>query len=492
MLILYNPVSTHPGKAPLPISLLSLGAVLEEKYDYEIVDGNLLADPETELLQILQDRQATALGMTVMPGPQLNQAVSLSKKVKAALPDLAIIWGGYFPTQHTDVILKADYVDYTVIGQGELTLLELLEVLNNGGDRSGINGLAYRENGGIKKNPLRSLTALEKFPTFPYHKVEVEKYIQNNYVGTRTIDHNSSFGCPFACNFCAIVSMTNRRWLPESPERMANTLKFLKERYRVNAVQYHDMDFFITEARVAEFCDRIKNLGMTWWALGRIDELSRYKESTWQLMKQSGLKMIFCGAETGSDEMLARMNKGGQASVQLTLDLAVKMKSYGIIPEYSFVLGNPPEPERDIEITFNFIRKLKALNPATELILYTYTPVPMDAGSGDLYENAKAAGFKFPETLEEWTNGVWSSFALRREPDTPWLDTSIYRKVRNFERVINAYYPTTTDMRLTGMRRTMLKAFGGWRYHLKFYDNPLELQVLQKLFAYQRPETTGF
>jgi radical SAM superfamily enzyme YgiQ (UPF0313 family) len=222
--------------------------------------------------------------MTVMPGPQLNQAVSLSKKVKAALPDLAIIWGGYFPTQHTDVILKADYVDYTVIGQGELTLLELLEVLNNGGDRSGINGLAYRENGGIKKNPLRSLTALEKFPTFPYHKVEVEKYIQNNYVGTRTIDHNSSFGCPFACNCCAIVSMTNRRWLPESPERMANTLKFLKERYRVNAVQYHDMDFFITEARVAEFCDRIKNLGMTWWALGRIDELSRYKESTWQLI----------------------------------------------------------------------------------------------------------------------------------------------------------------------------------------------------------------
>ena len=77
------------------------------------------------------------------------------------------------------------------------------------------------------------------------------------------------------------------------------------------------------------------------------DELSRYKDSTWNLMKQSGLKMIFCGAETGSDEMLARMNKGGQASTQLTLELAVKMRQYGIIPEYSFVLGNPPEPEKD-------------------------------------------------------------------------------------------------------------------------------------------------
>jgi radical SAM superfamily enzyme YgiQ (UPF0313 family) len=209
-------------------------------------------------------------------------------------------------------------------------------------------------------------------------------------------------------------------------------------------------------------------------------------------MKQSGLKMIFCGAESGSDEMLERMNKGGQASTQLTLEVAAKMKQYGIIPEYSFVLGNPPEPEKDIEITFNFIRKLKQINPATELILYTYTPVPMDAGGGNLYENAVAAGFKFPETLEDWVHPPWDEFALRRRPKTPWLDNSIYTKVRNFERVINAYYPTTTDTKLTGFRRGLLKTVGGWRYHLKFYNAPFELKVMQKLFAYQRPETTGF
>jgi hypothetical protein len=492
MLILYNPVSTHPGKAPLPISLLSLGAVLEGKYDYEIVDGNLLADPANQLLQILKDKQVTTLGMTVMPGPQLNRAVLLSKKIKQELPEVSIIWGGYFPTQHTDTILKSDYVDYTVIGQGELTLLELLHVLDNGGDLSAVNGLAYKAGRQIVKNPARALTPLEKFPAMPYHRVEVERYIQNNYVGTRTIDHNSSFGCPFACNFCAIVSMTNRRWMPEPAERMANTLKIFKDRYGVNAVQYHDMDFFISEARVAEFCDRIKDFGLTWWALGRIDELTRYKDSTWQLMKQSGLKMIFCGAESGSDEMLARMNKGGQASTQLTLELAAKMKAYGIVPEYSFVLGNPPEPERDLEITFNFIRRLKAINPATELILYTYTPVPMDAGGGDLYQQATSAGFKFPSSLEEWVRPPWDEFALRRRPKTPWLDNGIYSKVRNFERVVNAYYPTTTDTKLTGLRRTMLKTFGGWRYHLKFYEHPLELRVLQRLLAYQRPETSGF
>jgi len=492
MLILYNPVSTHPGKAPLPISLLSLGAVLEDKYNYEIVDGNLLTNPQESLVERIKETKATALGLTVMPGPQLNEAVPLSQKIKQLFPDISIIWGGYFPTQHTDVILQADYVDYTVTGQGELTLLELLDVLQNGGDLSSINGLAYRENGQIVQNAPRVLTPLEQLPTLPYHRVDVKRHIQNNYVGTRTIDHNSSFGCPFACSFCAIVSMTNRRWLPEPAERMANTLQYLQQTYNINAVQYHDMDFFISEPRVVEFCERIKDMGLTWWALGRIDELSRYKDSTWQLMKQSGLKMIFCGAETGSDEMLARMNKGGQASVQLTLDLAAKMKAYDIVPEYSFVLGNPPEPEQDMEITFNFIRQLKEINPATELILYTYTPVPMDAGAGDIYERAKSAGFKFPTSLEEWVQSPWDEFALRRRPKTPWLNAGLYNKVRNFERVINAYYPTTTDTKLTGPRRQMLKTLGSWRYHLKFYNHPLELRVMQRLMAYQRPETSGF
>lgn len=492
MLILYNPTSANPRQAPLPMSLLSLGAVLEGKYEYEIVDGNFLPDPATELPRILQQKKATVLGMTVMPGPQLNEAVPLVKRIKQTLPGLPIIWGGYFPTQHSDVVLQSGYVDYVATSQGELTLLELLNVLNNGGALSGVNGISYREGNRIKANPSRALTPLDNFPLFPYHRIDMEKYIRNNYIGSRTTDHNSSFGCPFACNFCAIVSMTNQRWLPESPQRMADSLQLLREKYGVNGILFHDMDFFINEARVAEFSDRIKNWGMSWWALGRIDELHRYKESTWKLMRQSGLKMVFCGAESGSDEMLKEMNKGGKVSTQLAAELVVKMKSYGIIPEYSFVLGNPPDPEGDIEITFDFIRKLKKLNPALELILYTYTPVPMDASGGNLYEKAKAAGFAFPRTLDEWVKDPWRKFALRREPKTPWLDGKIYTKIRDFERVINAYYPTTTDLRLTGTRQKILKLFGGWRYKAGFYNYPLELRVLQRLFAYQRPETTGF
>jgi hypothetical protein len=165
------------------------------------------------------------------------------------------------------------------------------------------------------------------------------------------------------------------------------------------------------------------------------------------------------------------------------------MKHYGVVPEFSFVLGSPPDPIGDMEKTFDFIRTIKRVNPATEVILYTYTPVPMD---GTLYTEAARLGFAFPTTLEEWASDEWRQMMMRRGDGIPWLDGSIRRQVRNFERVLNAYYPTVTDRRMTALRRVVLRAASGWRYALKVYSAPFELQALQRVMQYQRPETTGF
>jgi hypothetical protein len=74
----------------------------------------------------------------------------------------------------------------------------------------------------------------------------------------------------------------------------------------------------------------------------------------------------------------------------------------------------------------------------------------------------------------------------------PWIRQLLRDYVRDFERVLNAYYPTATDMRLTGPRRALLRAVSAWRYHTRYYDHPLELRLLHRFVAYQRPETTGF
>jgi radical SAM superfamily enzyme YgiQ (UPF0313 family) len=338
-------------------------------------------------------------------------------------------------------------------------------------------------------NPVGPLTPLDDLPRLPYHRVPMDHYLHRNYLGRRTVAHNSSFGCPFACHFCAVVAMAQRRWVAQSPARIANTLSDLAHRYGVDAVQMHDMDFFISEARAVECAERIAPLGLAWWGLGRVDLLSDYSDASWRALARSGLKMVFSGAESGSDARLAVMNKGGRASTSRTMTLVRRMRGHGVIPELSFVLGTPPDPLSDLEATLGFIRALKRVNPATEIVLYTYTPVPGDSA---LYREASAQDFRFPDTLDAWASPAWQQLSMRRGDGLPWITRTVRERARNFERVLNAYYPTVTNARLGRGARAVLRGASAWRYLLQWYAAPYELRALHRLIRYQRPETTGF
>jgi len=304
MIVLFNPASTTPGKQPLPLSLMALAGVLEARGDrWALVDGNISSDPAAEIIGQLSSvprGDAPLLGVTVMPGPQLAHAVAVSRRVKAALPHVPIVWGGYFPTQHVDTVLRAPYVDFVVRSQGEQALPRLVDVMRTGGVLNAVPNLSWRAGVGadaqVVANPSGPPLDLDELPDYPYHRVDMERYIHANYLGQRTVAHASSFGCPFACSFCAVVAMSNRRWLAQSPERVARIVSHLAATYGVDAVQMHDMDFFINEARVSEFSGRIAGLGVRWWALGRVDTLMQYSDTTWTRMARSGLKMLFAGA----------------------------------------------------------------------------------------------------------------------------------------------------------------------------------------------------
>lgn len=494
MIVFYNPLSTTPGKQPLPLSLMTLAAVVGATERWHLVDGNAELDPARAIEAAFATRAAddpiALLAVTVMPGPQVSQAVPVTKAIRLAMPHVRIVWGGYFPTQHSRAVLSSGYVDFVIRSQGERPLLELLAALKGERPLETVSSLSWRcEDGTQASTASGPMTPLDDLPELPYERVDMERYLHPTYLGARTVAHASSFGCPFACNFCAVVAMTNRRWLSQSPARMEATMRRLQHDYRIDSVMMHDMDFFIVEARAAEFAERIAPLGLAWWALGRIDTLMRYSDRTWELMARSGLKMVFSGAESSSEVTLAAMNKGGTASPTLTLELAARMKRYGVVPEFSFVLGAPPDPEGDTLRTFDFIRNIKAINPATEVILYTYTPVP---AANSLSDSAESGGFQFPETLDEWASDDWTQAMMRRGERLPWFPAGLKGRIRNFERVLNAFYPTVTDRRMTPARRALLRAASSWRYALGVYGAPYELRLLQRLFRYQRPETTGF
>ena len=473
------------------MSLLSIGAVLEGWQDYRIVDGNLCDDPLAALRTEIVRSGAEILATTVMPGRQVRQARDVSNTLKAEFPQLTIVWGGYFPTMYPEASLSVPYVDFLLRGHSEETFVALVKAL---GSRTGWRnqaGLSWRDpdSNTIMHNPIGPVPDLNQLPNYPYHRLPMERYVLNTFLGSRTLSHHASYGCPFTCNFCGVVNMVNGRYSAQSPETLERSVNTLVRTYGADALQFYDNNFFVSESRSAEICERIKKYDIAWWTYGRVDTLMKYSDKTWALMRDSGLKMIYIGAEAGSDETLDRMNKGGKQTTDLTIEIARRMRAHGIVPEMSFVIGCPPDPEADIDRTFRFIRRIKEVNDVAEIILYPYTPVPVE---GQLYDEAKAAGFAFPETLDEWASPKWIQFSERTTAALPWLALATQRKIGNFQRVLHAAYPTGTDPQLIGARRALLRIAGMWRYKLQFYRNPIELKILNRIFPYNRPEVTGF
>jgi radical SAM superfamily enzyme YgiQ (UPF0313 family) len=484
-LVLFNPRSNASGKRVVPFSLLALGAVLEERHDYAIVDANVEPDAPARLRAEIEGG-ARLVGLTAMPGPQLAHAAETSRWLKSAFPDVAIAWGGYFPTEHPGACLGSGCVDYVVRGHGEQAFLSLADALDAGRVPPRLPGLAWEAHAQAPVAPVPDPDAL---PPFPFHRLDVGAYVRPTFLGRRTLGYHSSYGCPFTCNFCGVVSLTGGRWKAQSAARVEAAVRRYVSEWGVDAVEFYDNNFFTSEARCAEVAERLRPLGVAWWGEGRVDTMLRFDDATWRAMRDSGLRMVFLGAESGSAETLARMDKGGTLRPQDTLDLARLMRGYGIVPEFSFIVGNPPDPARDTAHTLRFVRQIKARHPESEIILYHYTPVPL---AGALFDAASESGFRFPQTLEEWTSGAGQRDALRRGTGLPWVRARWRQRVRDFERVLNAYYPTSTDRRLTRFRRTLLRAASAWRYHARCYAFPLELRALQRLFHYQRPETAGF
>lgn len=486
MILLYNPRAAE-FRWRLPISVMSLAAVFEGKYDWQIVDGNLDTDAVNTLISTIeQNPEIRYLLVTVMPGPQLTRAVPHTRAVKARFPHVTVVWGGYFPSAHSEVCLRDPAIDYVVRSQGENTILELIDALENGKPLDAIDGLSYRDEKGFRHNRNRKLMDPNVFPVLPYEKVPVRKYIKNTMLGTRTLSYHSSQGCPFTCSFCGVTKNYFGRWLPEKVERTIETVKWLREEYGMNGIEFHDSNFFTAEKRVAAFSEGIMGMGIGWWGEGTIDTIMRYSDTTWDLMSRAGCKMIFMGAENASPTTLKFMNK--VLAPETTLEITEKCRRYGIIPEFSFVLGNPPDPEADIEENIQFIYKIKEINPASEIILYLYTPTP---GDDLMFAEAQKAGFKYPDTLDEWVGPDWATFARRRNPHTPWLTQKHLDRLNNFETVLNARYPTASDLKIKPWHRRVLQTMGSWRYKTGFYSTPLEIRAMLKFISYTQPEQAG-
>ena len=208
MIVFFNPRSNAPGKPVLPMSVLSLAAVIEGKYEYSIVDGNLTDRPLDELREHINN-STKILAITVMPGRQVRQAIELSRAIKTEFPGISIVWGGYFPTMHPDVAISAPYVDFLFRGHSEIAFVALIDAVVAGNGWRNQAGLSWcdPDSGAIHHNPEGPVPDLNTLPDYPYHQIDMRPYIIETCLGSRTMPHHASYGCPFTCSFCGVVNM---------------------------------------------------------------------------------------------------------------------------------------------------------------------------------------------------------------------------------------------------------------------------------------------
>ncbi len=482
MILLVNPRATRPGNRRFPLSVMAIGAALSAGENWEIVDGNLPdIDPLSRInshvaSQSHTDDPVRAIAFTVMPGPQLASAVPLTKAVKARHPDIPIIWGGNFGSLYPEPVLRAPYVDWLIRGQGEHTFIELLDVLAGSRDPETVAGLCFRKADGAHHiGAERRWLGPGELPAPPYHKIPVPEYLRPTFLGRRSGVYQASIGCPYACNFCGVISVFGRREQVQEPARTAEHLGFLAREHGMDSVHFYDNNFFLNDAHARSIADAFAPLGLRWWCEARVDALLRFSDETWRRLKNAGLTMVFCGAESGSNEVLEKMKKG--ITAEQTLEVAARTREHGIIPEFSFVFGDPEEPEAEIENTLSFVRKLKAINPAMELITYIYTPTPQRR---DTYGNIDPLAGT-PETLEEWATPEWVNWMTHEDPELPWLARRLKTRVEDFELVLKSRFPSVHDKRT----RRWGKMAGRWladrRWHRGDYENPRLLRLVRSL-----------
>ncbi len=496
--LLYNPRSAK-WKHRVPNSILQVAASIYGKYDLVIVDGNLESDPLAKIEQYLDTGEFRYVGCSVMPGPQLREVVPIVKSIRTKYPNLIHIWGGYFASNQHKVVLESGYVDFVIYGPGDLAFPALLDALERKMPYEFIPNVIWKmAEGDIIKNTKESLLDQDALPQLPYDFLSqfypLERYLCKTFLGNRTLAYHSSMGCPFKCSFCAIVPIFEARWRGKSAENIFNDVQYVKRTWGADSIEFHDNNFFVSEKRTVEFSKMMLHENMSWWGEGRIDTVDQYSDESIALMRRAGCKMIFFGAETGNDNLLKQMDKGGKQTGEQIKRFAARMKQHDIIPEYSFVLGMPADtPElvwEQIESDIAFIRTVKEINPDTEIIIYVYSPVPTEGS--DLYERITKAGFKFPATLDDWLSPQWESFDLRRNPLTPWLTSAMVRRIQDFETVLNARYPTISDTKLSQLQRRVIQQVAGVRYRTGIFKFPYEIKALQKFWLnYRQPEWEG-
>ncbi len=429
-ILLINPPQTfYPGsESPagnLPIGLMYLAAVLQKaNYSVEILDAFMMGtgfqkNGETKTIglsfeQISQEITARKPDIVGIAGPftaQIENAVKTSRVAKEVNPHILTVMGGPHVTLVPQEFLEeTKTVDIAVIGEGEFTLLEIVQYFEGKKELSTIKGIAYRQDGNVIVNPHRPfLDDLDTLPYPAYDLVDMEQYLSQRKIGYRSFQDRAislitSRGCPFNCCFCAVNLHMGRSFRAHSAQYVLNHIQYVVEKYAVKNIFFEDDNLTLDLKRFETICEGItdRKIKIGWETPNgvRADCLNL---ELLKKMKQSGCKSVFVGVESGDQKILDKVICKS-LNLKRVVEFAQNSKKIGLKTGAFYIIGFPGETKENMQRTVDFALELKRKYDVG-MHLFMATP----SYGTRLYEDCKLKGYIEADLS-------WNAFAEARQP----------------------------------------------------------------------------
>ncbi len=349
---LVNP-SQHTNYPQLPLGLAYLAGPLEKNgHEVSVVDANLEQLSPQQAAKSALKNSPDLVGITSMT-PEIQEAITISEDIRLE-SEVPIVCGGPHPSALPKFTLKTvPFFDFLVVGEGELTLLELVAALEKGTSLKKINGLGFRKGKQIVLTPPRPfIKNLDSLPLPAYHLFDLKRYKPHPPHGNRRpiIPLLTSRGCPFRCLFCSKPTF-GKIFRTQSPARTIEEIKYLKEKFKVKEVIFYDDSFTLDKKRILKLCQlmRDEKIGLPWSCETRVNLVD---EELLSSMKSAGCYKVSYGVESGSQKILDTLRK--DITLSQTKHAFELSKRIGIKTVAYFMLGSPGETSGTVKQTIDF------------------------------------------------------------------------------------------------------------------------------------------
>jgi len=436
----------------------------EKDQKTKVANGTLYGLGEDEILAEVEKFKPDVVGISNMWTAYSGDAHMVAKTVKSRHPNLMVIFGGSHPSEFAELVLKDKNVDLVILGEGEITLTEVLKHVEKGQSFENIKGVAFRNGEEMVRTPARErMGDIDGLPFPARHLLPMKRYLHETYghdflMRAPAIGILSSRGCPQKCIFCTVRAVWGRDWEGRSPESVVDEIKFLQDEYGVQEISFLDDDLSRDMPRLAAICDEIvrRKIDIRWTTPNGVAHWL-LDEKLLDKMKASGCYRLTFGIESGCKETRKFIQK------KVPLEQATRMIRYsnkiGLWTICTFILGFPYETEENMRETIQY-----AIDSGTDMgVFYLLMPHPTsdvytvfkDEGLLDLdpimdpttYKESedfakigevlsqRGAQTKFcsPDELQEMLNEAYRKFFRSRLKTWLLNPFHIARKIRSFE-----------------------------------------------------------